>query len=399
MSSNNDSHVKELIDRYQMLVETSKNLSSTLELDTLLKDIVCAAAEVTTCHAASILLYDEKKNELYFQASSNIESPLMRGLVVPVENSIAGEIVITREAKIVMDVKDNPQHFKLIGEELNVQTESLLGIPLITKDKVIGVLEVINKIDGEFSQEDEELLTAFGAQAAVAIENARLFQQSDLVAEMVHELRTPLASINTAAHLLNMQEISPEQRNTMVETIQSETGRLSEMVTSFLDLARLESGRTQFKIERVNLASVLDEVIEVMQDTINQKGLLLETKIEKPLPFVHADADKLLQVSINLVSNAIKYNREQGKITIGAQKDENLVCFFVKDTGMGMLPEHVDSLFTKFYRVPGSEKVAQGTGLGLSIVKKIVEGHGGEINVKSIVGKGTTFTVILPAAK
>lgn len=399
MSSNNDTQVKELIDRYQMLIETSKNLSSTLELDTLLKDIACAAAEVTDCHAASILLYDESKNELYFQASSNIESPLMRGLVVPVENSIAGDIVTTRKPMIVMDARDNPQHFKSIGEELNIRTESLLGIPLITKDKVIGVLEVINKIDGEFSQEDEDLLSAFGAQAAVAIENARLFQQSDLVAEMVHELRTPLASINTAAHLLNRPEISPEQRTMMVQTIQSETGRLSEMVTSFLDLARLESGRTQFKIERLNLADVLEEVIEVMQDTINQKGLLLETDIQKPLPFVLGDAGKLLQVGINLVGNATKYNRERGTVTLGARAFDNQVWFFVRDTGMGMLPEHIDSLFNKFYRVPGSENIAQGTGLGLSIVKKIVEGHGGEISVESDVGVGTTFTVKLPAAK
>ena len=129
MSSSNVPKEKALIDRYQMLIEVSKNLSSTLELNPLLKIIVCAAAEVTDCYAASILLYDEKKNELYFQASSNFDSPLMRGLVVPVENSIAGEIVTSRQPKIVMDVKDNPQHFKLVGEELSIKTESLLGFP------------------------------------------------------------------------------------------------------------------------------------------------------------------------------------------------------------------------------------------------------------------------------
>ena len=260
------------------------------------------------------------------------------------------------------------------------------------------MLEVINKVDGTYTQEDQDLLSAFGAQAAVAIENARLFQQSDLVAEMVHELRTPLASINTAAHLINRPEISPDQRNMMVQTIQNETGRLSDMVSSFLDLARLESGRTQFKIEKIDLAGVLNEVIEVMQDTINQKGLLLETDIHKPLPFILGDTDKLLQVGINLVSNAIKYNRANGTIAIGASSENGWVSFYVRDTGMGMLPEHINSLFTKFYRVPGSENVAKGTGLGLSIVKKIVEGHGGEIKVTSEAGQGTTFTVLLPAA-
>jgi signal transduction histidine kinase len=320
----------------------------------------------------------------------------MRGLVVPVESSIAGEIITQRKPIVVMDVETNPRHFDRIGKELDIQTQSLLGIPLIAKDKVIGVLEVINKIDGEFSQDDEELLGAFGSQAAIAIQNAHLFQQSDLVSEMVHELRTPLASINTAAYLLKRPEISQGQRTQIAGTIQSEAGRLSEMVTSFLDLARLESGRSQFKVEQVNLETIIDETIEVMQGTVTEKGLKLEKSIKQPLPLIEGDKDKLLQVGINLVSNAVKYNRPNGTITIGAEAGDNQVCFSVADTGMGMLPEHVESLFNRFYRVPGSENVAQGTGLGLTIVKKIVEGHGGRIEVESEVGVGTTFTVILP---
>jgi GAF domain-containing protein len=121
-----------------------------------------------------------------------------------------------------------------------------MGVPLITKDKVIGVLEVLNKQEGEFSEADEDLLTVLGAQAAVAIENSRLFQQSDLIAEFVHELRNPLASINTASYLLLRPEISPEQARQIISNIQSETMRLTTLTSSFLDLARLESGRVQF---------------------------------------------------------------------------------------------------------------------------------------------------------
>jgi signal transduction histidine kinase len=398
-SSINNLPTNHLIDRYLSLIEVSRNLSSTLDLDTLLKNIVTAAAEVTYTHAASILLYDEGKNELYFQVSTNIDSPLMRGLVVPVESSIAGEIVTKRKPIVVMDVKSNPRHFDRVGKELDIQTQSLLGVPLIAKDKVIGVLEVINKIDGDCTQEDEELLGALGSQAAIAIENARLFQQSDLVSEMVHELRTPLASINTAAFLLKRPEISPDQRTQIAETIQSEAGRLSEMVSSFLDLARLESGRSQFKVKPVDLKKIITETIDIMQGTASEKGLKLEKSIQEPLPLVEGDSDKLLQVGINLVSNAIKYNRPNGKVTVGAKADKDQVYFYVADTGLGMLPEHVESLFTRFYRVPGSENVAQGTGLGLTIVKKIVEGHGGQIDVKSEVGSGTTITVILPLKK
>lgn len=384
-----------LLERYLLLIEISRELASTLDLDVLLDSIVFAAANVTDSKAASILLYDESKHELYFQASTNIESPLMRGLIVPVEGSIAGEIVTTREPK-VQTASDAPRHFDKIGEEVEFHTDTLLGVPLITKDKVIGVLEALNKIDGDFTQEDQELLLALGSQAAIAIENSRLFQQSDLISEMVHELRTPLASIGTAAHLLMRPEISSDQRKSMAETIQRETNRLSEMASSFLDLAKLESGRGQFKVERVDLKQILEEASEVMMSQLEDKGLTFEWQVEEPLPEFNGDPDKLKQVAINLISNAIKYNRPNGAITLGAYNEKENVVFFVQDSGRGMLPEHVESLFEKFYRVPGSEKVAQGTGLGLSIVKKIVESHGGEIIVKSQVGEGTTFEICIP---
>ena len=385
-----------LLGRYIQLIEISRDIASTLDLDVLLNRIVHAAADVTKSSAASILLYDESKQELYFHSSTNIDAPLMRGLVVPIEGSIAGDILKNRKPIIVMSTKDDPRHFEKIGEETEYRTESLLGVPLISNENVTGVLEVINRKIGEFSEEDQELLVTLAAQAAIAIENSRLFQQSDLIAEMVHELRTPLASINTASHLLTRPEISAEQSRTMAETIQKETSRLSEMASSFLDLARLESGRNQFKVEPVDLKVILDEVLEIMGSRIQEQGLTPEKEFKDPIPEFNGDAGKLKQVIINLVSNAIKYNRPNGKIMIKASATKEDIIFSVEDTGNGMLPEHVSSLFQKFYRVPGSEKMAQGTGLGLSIVKKIVEGHGGKIEVESESGKGTKFTVNLP---
>jgi signal transduction histidine kinase len=320
----------------------------------------------------------------------------MRGLVVPVDSSIAGTILLERRPVIAMNVAKDPRHFEDIGKTTNYQVESLLGVPMVTKDKVVGVLEVINKLEGVFEKDDENLLSALGSQAAIAIENSRLFQQSDLIAEMVHELRTPLASIQTAAHLITRPEISQQQRTNMAETIKKETHRLTEMATSFLDLARLESGRTQFNYDEVNLHEVLKESAELMESRINTEGLSIEWNLAEASLDITADHDKLKQVAINLISNAIKYNRPKGKIIVGSTDEGENVNFFVRDTGRGMLPEHVEMLFSKFFRVPGSEKMAGGTGLGLSISKKIVEGHGGQINVESVVGEGTTFTVTLP---
>jgi K+-sensing histidine kinase KdpD len=391
-----DKSEKSFTERYVSLLDISRELSSTLNLDALLHQIVTAAADLTDSMAASIMLYDNNNDELYFHSSTNLDARVMRGLVVPVEGSIAGTIMTERKPVNVMNVAEDPRHFEEIGKTTNYEVESLLGIPMITKEKVVGVLEVVNKISGEFDQDDENLLIALGSQAAIAIENSRLFQQSDLIAEMVHELRTPLASIQTAAHLLTRPEISQQQRTNMAETIKKETGRLTEMATSFLDLARLESGRTQFNFEDTELNEVLKDSAEVMESRIEAEGLTLELQLNEPLDEVKADPDKLKQVALNLISNAIKYNRVNGSVIIGSFEKGKDVGFFVKDTGRGMLPEHVEMLFNKFFRVPGSEKMAGGTGLGLSISKKIVESHGGQIRVESVIGTGTTFSVTLP---
>ncbi|MBW8010839.1 MAG: GAF domain-containing sensor histidine kinase [Chloroflexi bacterium] len=382
--------------RYLKLIEITNDLASTLDLDILLDRIVEAAVDVTNSMAASILLYDEASNELYFQYSTSLDSPLMKGLVVPVEGSIAGAIVTNREPIIVSNVPDDPRHFGAIGKTTEIEIESLLGVPLITQDKVVGVLEAINKKIGEFTEDDQDLLTTLGSQAAVAIVNARLFQQSDLIAEMVHELRTPLASISTASHLLMRPEISEMQRTNMAETIERETRRLSDMTSSFLDLARLESGRSQFKVQQVDLINLLEEAREIMGGQIEAQGLDLEWDVPKQLPTFQGDQDKIKQVILNLLSNAIKYNRSNGSIIVNAFSTRKWITFSVSDTGRGIKPEHVDSLFQKFFRVPGSDKVAQGTGLGLSITKKIVESHGGNIEVGSTAGAGTTFIVNLP---
>jgi len=386
-----------LLDRYLSLVEIARVLASTLDLDRLLYQIVLAAAALTDSSAASIILYDENKQQLFFQSSTNLDSKVMRGLEIPVENSIAGEIVRSRTPIIVLDTKTDPRHFGGVAKSTEIDINSLVGVPMITKEKVVGVLEVINKKKGQFSDEDAGVLMALGSQAAVAIENTRLFQQSDLISEMVHEIRTPLASIQTAAHLLTKIEISETQRKNMAETILKEASRLSELTTSFLEMARLESGRAQFRKDIVNLEALLNEVADLMRVRIEEEGLKLKMEITPPLPEVEGDWDKLKQVLINLISNAIKYNRKNGTITLGASRYKQMVSFYVRDTGMGMKPEHIENLFEKFYRIPGAENVV-GTGLGLTISKRIVEGHGGTIDVSSQLNVGTTFIVNLPVA-
>ena len=348
--------------------------------------------------SASILLYDETQNQLYFQSASNLETPLLRGLLVPVDASIAGWILTERQPLIISDTQQDPRHFDKIAKATNVETRSLIGVPLVHKNKVIGVLESINKHNGNFNQEDLEILDALGAQAAVAIENSRLFQQSDLISELAHELRTPLGSLNAASYLLLRQEISQEQRISIINTLIQETHRLSEMVSSFLDFARLEFGRVRYTVSEIQISPLLSDCLAIMSSKLTEKHHTLETDLTENLPEVTGDPDKLKQVFINLISNAIKYTPDGGTLRISTAVSENTVEVRLQDNGPGISADNLPRLFERFYRVPGTEGKIQGTGLGLSISKRIIDAHQGNIKISSVVGEGTTVLVKLPVA-
>src|SRR3972149_11299022 len=268
------------LDSYLRVIEISRDLASTLDLDTLLYDIVNAAADITHAEAASILLYDDTARQLYFQVATNIDEPTMRGLVIPLEKSIAGWIVTNRKSLRIDDAHKDERYFSDVEQTIGYSTKSLLGIPLITKNKVVGVLEVVNKKRGRFTDPDESMLTVLGAQAAVAIEHARLFQQSDLIAEFVHELRTPLASLSTATYLLLRPEISKEQHDQIIYNIHNETLRLNTLASSFLDLARLESGRVQFHKTHFSVNDLIYECKDVMQGKADEARIQL--RVDSP---------------------------------------------------------------------------------------------------------------------
>lgn len=384
------------LDSYLRLIEISRDLASTLDLDTLLDDIVRAAADITQAEAASIMLYDDTARQLYFQVATNIDEPTMRGLIVPLEKSFAGWIVTNRKSLRIEDAHKDERYFSDVEQTIGYSTKSLLGIPLITKNKVVGVLEVVNKKRGKFTDPDESMLTVLGAQAAVAIENARLFQQSDLIAQFVHELRTPLASLSTATYLLIRPEMSREQRDQIVNNIHNETLRLNSLASSFLDLARLESGRVQFRKTRFSVGDLIYESVDVMASKAHETGIQIRVEVPGDMPLMEADRDKIKQVILNLLSNAIKYNRPNGSVIITSNFTDTEESITIQDTGLGIPEESIPHLFEKFYRVREHEGKASGTGLGLSICKQIIQGHNGRIEVKSKMGVGTSFTIYLP---
>jgi signal transduction histidine kinase len=297
---------------------------------------------------------------------------------------------------VIQDVRKEPAFFPNVDDILKFKTRSILAVPLRTHAKVIGALEGVNK-RGEFNGEDIKIMTTLAGQAAIAIENARLFQQSDYMAEMVHELRTPLASLHTSTVLLQKHQLTPEQGE-IVEIMQGETERLIRMTSEFLDLARLESGRMRIDIAPFEVEKLARECMNVVQPQAASRGVSFEMELE---PFVvDADRGKIKQVLLNLMTNAIKYNRENGRVVVktylSVRHDEPFAEISVSDTGSGISREDQKSMFQKFFRVAETSATVQGTGLGLAISKYIVEAHGGAIWLESELGAGSTFLFTLP---
>ena len=391
----------QLLGRYERIIELSRLLNSVLELPRLLHQVTEAACEITQAEASSILLVDRPSGDLYFEAASGVASERVRRVVVPMD-SIAGWVVQHGEPAIIEDAQKDKRHFQGSDIESAFVTRSLIAVPLSVKGEVIGTLEAVNKRKGQsFDQDDIDLLMTLAAQAAVAVENARLFQQSDLISEMVHELRTPLTAILAYADMLLTNPLSEEQRTQFLETIRSEAERLTNMTNEFLELARLSSGRARLARTRVDLAQVVQTAVNVVRPQAIERGIHLTVRAAKGLPPVLGDPQRLHQVALNLLSNAIKYNRPNGSVYVSVDADPeaaHMLRVQVRDTGRGIAPEHLDRLFEKFFRVADAEGYARGTGLGLSIAKEIIQVHGGRIWVESQVGQGTTFFFTLPVA-
>ncbi len=384
--------------RHERLMEINRSLNATLDLNALLEQIVRAAADLTATEAASILLMSQA-GTLRFEAAIAPEGLLLGSVDVPLEGSVAGWVVTHGEPLLIADASQELRWWVHVDEKTSFHTRNLLAVPMRTHDRIIGCLEAINKVgDQAFTDEDVSTLTTLSAQAAVAVENAYLFEQSDLIAEMVHELRTPLAAIRATTNIMLHPQLSEEKRADLVDLIAQETTRLTRMTTEFLDLARLESGRTQLERKPVDLGLLLEEAAQTVGPQAADRGITLSLDLAA-LPdslSVVGDAEKLRQVVLNLLTNGIKYNQEGGSVWLRGRVDGRQARVEVEDTGLGIAAEYLDHMFEKFFRVADSEGYTQGSGLGLAIARRIVEGHGGQIGVESEAGRGALFWFTLP---
>ena len=375
-------------------------MNSTLDLGALLGRIIEAATELTNTEEASILLIDPATGELRFEAATNLSGGAMEAIPVPMEGSLAGWVATHGEPELVADARGDSRWYSNVDKTTQFITRNLLAVPMKIHNEVIGVVEAINKREDQpWTSDDVNTLIALANQAATAVQNVRLFQQSDFIAEMVHELRTPLAALKASTALLLRPNVAESQRRDIILTMQQETERLSNMANDFLDLARLESGRSRLETEVFSVRDLIAECVEVVTPQAAEHQITVQ--IHGDDYAVDADRGKIKQVILNLLTNAIKYNREHGAIYCAIQEYDTPknVMILVQDTGQGIRQEDQRYVFDKFYRIADTAGYTTGTGLGLAIARRIVEAHGCTINLESEVGVGTTFYFTLPRAE
>ncbi|GAC1402548.1 MAG: ATP-binding protein [Ktedonobacteraceae bacterium] len=233
--------------------------------------------------------------------------------------------------------------------------------------------------------------------------------QRDFIANISHELRTPLTSIRLLAETLeDIIDTDPDKAQEFVEKIEAEAQYLNDMVSELLDLSRIESGQAAVMIEPIEAEQLIREVMARMLSLAQRHRVTLRTDIQQGKTLVAADSRQITRVLVNLVHNAIKFTPSGGTITMGTTllSGQNMQCFFVRDTGVGIRSEELPRVFERFYKTDRARSKADyfgpgggGTGLGLAIARHMVEAHGGQITVESVLGQGSTFSFTLPTVE
>ncbi len=564
----------------------TRQLTSTLELQPLLRNILESAVNILNSEAGSLFLVDEQTDELIFQVTVGPVASNLVGQRLPPGTGFVGKAVDTRQPVIVNDVQSTQTWNSETDKQTGFATKAILIVPMEVKDRIIGVIEIINKRDGlPFSVDDQNLLSAFAGQAAVAIENARLytltdqeltarveelsvmqridrelnasleldramritldwamrqskaeagfigfvqqggveimadngyekelaaysdsmiplshpaiseaissgqprrivmenptgmgtfmsntrsqmvipirrevhviglfllesasaerFQQdaldflsrladhaaiaianaqlyaqidaankakSQFVSFVAHELKNPMASIKGYTELVTGGMAGPitDMQAKFLATVRSNVDRMNTIVSDLSDLNKIEAGILKIEFKPVAMPEIVEEAVRSTRRQIEDKEQVVDVNVPESLPQIWADRNRMIQIAVNLVSNATKYTPNGGSIFVGAETSRQesdtgaempVVHFWVKDTGIGISPEDQSKIFQQYFRTEMSKSQASGTGLGLNITKNLVEMQGGKIWFESQVGQGTTFHVTVPLAE
>jgi len=403
------------IDRLQRLVELSGSLNSTLKLDELLDMIIHTATDILDCEAGSILLYDEKSDNLFFAAASGGDIKQLSKIPVPIYDSLAGTIFRDDKPIIINVVENDPRHNKEASSKVGLQPEALLGVPLKIRERKIGVLEVLNKRDGLFSKDDAATLAIVASHAAVGIHNAQLVQalkeaydevskadrlKSNFLAVASHELRTPLGIIIGYASFLREEAAGDASEH--AEQVLSAALKMRSLLEDMNNLTMLETADASTLLPRnIVVQELLEKAAQEIQEMAKVKEQIIRFEFPEEELRTLLDAKKLIAALSNLLHNAVRFSPKNETITLGAKQDGVQLLCWVKDNGIGIAEDQLEAIFDKFYQVESPNvRNYGGMGIGLTIAQGLIEAQGGKLWAESEgEGKGSTFKISLPFRK
>ena len=404
------------VEQLTALAEVGQAISSSLELDTVLQTIVSRAVQLSGLDAGAIYEYQEASEEFRLHASENFTEEIV-GILreAPIRKGVGaiGRTAETREPTQIEDVHDESYQTRLREPLIRAGHRALLAVPMLSEGRLIGALLVTRKSSGAFAPALVEVLRTFAAQSALAIQNARLFREiaeksrqlevasrhkSDFLASMSHELRTPLNAILGFNEMILGEIYGPvpgDMREPLAD-IQASGKHLLRLINNVLDLAKIEAGRMELALADYSPGDIVESVRATLRPLAAEKGLEFVTAVADDVPVANGDAGRITQCLMNLAGNALKFTR-QGRVEICVKLRDGLLVYRVADTGMGIPPDKIGSLFLEFRQTDATiASEYGGTGLGLSISRKFVEMHGGRIWVESELGKGSAFLFEVP---
>jgi signal transduction histidine kinase len=404
------------VERLTALGEVGRAVGSTLDLATVLTTIVSRAVELSGLDGGAVFEYDEATEEFVHRAGAETGGALAetrRSVRIAKGEGAIGRTAITREPFQIADITVPGAYESRVRDNLIASgIRAVLAMPMAHHDRVVGCITVTRNRPGEFPAETVELLRAFATQSALAIQNARLFSEiedksrqletasrhkSEFLANMSHELRTPLNAIIGFSEVLIERMFGPlnDKQEEYLRDIHVSGQHLLSLINDILDLAKIEAGRMELAGADFDLPAAIENALILVRERATRRGIAIERVVDPALGVIHADERKVKQVLLNLLSNALKFTPEGGRIDVEAACAGGAALISVRDTGVGIAPEDHAAVFEEFRQVGTSGNV-EGTGLGLALSRKFIELHGGRIWVESALGRGATFHFTLP---
>ena len=400
--------IKRNAQNLELLNSIGKVILEQLEVKEVLQQVTDVTTQITGASFGAFFYntYDDNGEAFMLYTLSGASSAQFESLGMPRHTALFKPTFSNSEVIRVDDVTMDSRYGKnmpLFGMPSgHLDVKSYLAVPVVSANgEVIGGLLFGHPEVGQFRAEHEDLVESIASQAAIALENSRLFEEiktmsdkkDEFIALASHELKTPLTTIKGYLQLLAKKK--QDRVNALfIEKTLDQVAKLNALIADLLDVSKIEAGKLQFNLEHFDLRLLLKEVMETFPYTYKTHKIIFHDANEPAI--VYADKQRIEQVINNLLTNAIKYSPAADLVEISLFKDAEVVTVRVKDYGIGLKEEHKSKIFTRFYRADGVVNVS-GLGIGLHLTKEIIDRHNGQIGVESTFGVGSEFYFTLPA--